>query len=145
MKRIRYPITIKIVETKMYKSVATNLMVRSVDKSISFYKDVLGFSEVAVVPGDNGQPIFAILVKDGLTLMMQDKDSLTDEYSILGTDKIKPSITIYYTVDDLDSLYNDIKSKHPVYKDPYVTSYGAREFAILDPDGYPLTFAEHQD
>ena len=129
----------------MYRSMATNLMVESVERSIAFYKDVLGFSVAVSVPGEKGGLVFSILSKDGLTLMVQEKGSLTGEYSVLKTDVIKPSITLYCTVDDLDALFEEIKAKYKVYKEPYVTPYGAREFAIIDPDGYPLTFAEHQD
>ena len=128
----------------MYKTLVTNMMVEDVNRSLSFYKDILGFLEEAVVPGEDGKPVFAIMVKDGLYLMIQEKNSLVAEYSVMAADKIKPTITLYITVDDLDLLYSEIKKKYPVYKDPYITSYGAREFAVLDPDGYALTFAKYE-
>ena len=37
----------------MYKSMTINLMVKSVEKSIAFYKDVLGFSVLVTAPGEN--------------------------------------------------------------------------------------------
>jgi len=127
----------------MYKSMTTNLMVESVKRSIAFYKDILGFSVTVTAPGENNDIIFAILSKDGLLLMLQEKNSLASEYPELGTDRIKPSITLYCTVEDLDALHEEIKAKYPIYKGPYITFYGSKEFAILDPDGYALTFAKH--
>jgi Uncharacterized protein conserved in bacteria len=129
----------------MYNALTTNLMVENVGKAIEFYKDILGFSVDAAVPDEKGAVIFAILSKDKVSLMVQDKGSLVSEYSVLDTKNIKPSITLYFVIDDFDERYKELNGKYPIYVEPHVTPYGAREFAILDPDGYPLTFAAQQD
>jgi len=125
----------------MYKSITTNLMVGSVERSLDFYKGLFGFEVEASVPNEKGVPIFAILSKDGISLMLQEKNSLVSEYSVLKTDKIKPTMTLYIVVDDVEEYYNEMKTKCSVYVELHTTDYGAREFAILDVDGYPLTFA----
>ena len=123
----------------------TNLMVESVDKTIAFYKEILGFSLVVSVPGKNDAFQFAILSKDKLMLMVQEKSNFIEEYPVLDTLKIRPSVSLYIAVDDFDALYEEIKSKHPINTELHTSFYGAREFAITDIDGYVLTFAEHKD
>ncbi len=66
----------------MYTKMTTNLMVQSVDKSIDFYKNILGFSVLASIPGKNDELQFAILSKDELMLMLQEKSNFIEEYPI---------------------------------------------------------------
>ncbi|MDL2234622.1 VOC family protein [Christensenellaceae bacterium OttesenSCG-928-L17] len=128
----------------MYKTMTTNLMVESVDKAVAFYKDILGFSEVASVPGKNNELQFAILSKDQLMLMVQEKSTFIEEYPILNTPKVQPSISLYIAIDNLDALYEELKAKHSINTELHTSFYGAREFAITDVDGYVLTFTEHK-
>ena len=129
----------------MYTNMTTNLMVENVDKAIAFYQDILGFSVVASVPGKHDGLQFAILSKDKLTLMLQEKRNFIEEYPVLDTDKVHPSISLYITVDNFDALYEEIKGKHPINTELHTTFYGAKEFAITDADGYVLTFTEQKD
>lgn len=129
----------------MYKNMTTNLMVESVDKAAAFYESVLGFSIMVSVPGKNGELQFAILTKDNLMLMVQERSNLTEEYPVLNTDKVKPSVTLYITVDNFNELYEEIKAKHPLNTELHTSFYGAREFAITDVDGYVLTFTEQKE
>lgn len=129
----------------MYKSITTNLMVASVDASVKFYKEVLGLEVVASVPAKDQTLQFAILGKEAMTLMLQEKSNLSEEYPILAAEKIQPSITLYITVENFEKFYADVKSSHPIYTEPHTTFYGAQEFAITDPDGYVLTFTEYKE
>lgn len=129
----------------MYTNMTTNLMVECVDKAIVFYKEILGFSVVASVPGKNDEFQFAILSKDNIMLMVQEKSNFIEEYPVLSTLKVQPSISLYIAVDNLDALYEEIQSKHPINTELHTSFYGAREFAITDVDGYVLTFTEHKD
>ena len=128
----------------MYMNVTTNLMVKSVDKAMAFYKGVLGFTEVVTVPGKNNEFQFAILAKDKFMLMMQERNNLIEEYPVLSMEKVQPSVTLYIAVDNFDELFEEIKSKHPINTEIHATFYGTREFAIVDADGYVLTFTEHR-
>ncbi|MDR1013616.1 MAG: VOC family protein [Coriobacteriales bacterium] len=126
----------------MYKSMTANLMVESVDDSVEFYRNILGFSVVTSVPNENGELQFAFLSKDGLMLMMQEKGNLTEEYPILSTDTLHPSVTLYIAVDNLDGLYCELKERHGILCDVHTTFYGSKEFAVADNSGYVLTFTE---
>ena len=123
----------------------TNLMVESVDKAIAFYVEVLGFSVVVSLPGKNDELQFAILSKDELILMVQEKSNLIEEYPVLATPEVRPSVSLYIAVDNFDALYGEIKSKYPINTELHTSFYGAREFAVTDVDGYVLTFTEHKD
>ena len=129
----------------MYRNMTTNLMVKSVNKAIDFYKGVLGFTEIVTVPGKNDEFQFAILSKDKFMLMMQEKNNLMEEYPVLRTEKVQPSVTLYIEVDNFEALFEEVKSKHPINTEIHTSFYGAREFAITDADGYILTFTEHKE
>lgn len=129
----------------MYKSMTTNLMVESVDKSIVFYRDVLGFSVVTSVPGKGNELQFAIMSNDDILLMLQEKDNLIEEYPVLATPEVHPSVSLYIVVDNLDAVYEDIREKYQINTELHPSFYGAREFAVTDVDGYVLTFTERKD
>ena len=129
----------------MYTNMTTNLMVESVDKAITFYRDILGFSVVVSLPGKDGALQFAILAKDKLSLMLQERNNLIEEYPILNTEKVQPSISLYIMVDNFEELYEEIKGKNPIYTEMHTSFYGAKEFAVTDLDGYVLTFTEHKE
>jgi Uncharacterized protein conserved in bacteria len=126
----------------MYKSVTANLMVESVERAIKFYQEILGFSVVVSVPGKDVELQFAILSKDDLMIMVQEKSNLMKEYPVLAAEKLQPSISLYIKVDNFDALYEEIKEKYSINTEIHTTFYGAREFAIVDADGYVLTFSE---
>jgi uncharacterized glyoxalase superfamily protein PhnB len=127
----------------MYASMTTNLMVESVDESLAFYRDILGFSVVASVPNGSGALQFAIMSKDAIALMFQEKTSLGEEYPLLAADKVRPSVTLYIKVDTFTELYEELRDGHGLLCDVHTTFYGAKEFAIADNNGYVLTFTEN--
>ena len=124
----------------MYKSLTTNLMVENVDESVAFYQGILGFAVVDSVPSPSGGLQFAILSRDSLTLMLQAKSSLVEEYPTLATPQVHPSVTLYIAVDNFAALYQELKEKHEILKDVHETFYGTKEFAIADNNDYVLTF-----
>lgn len=129
----------------MIKSMASNLMVNDVAKTVEFYEKILGFTVSDTVPNDNGSLDFAIILKDNFQLMFQEKDNLAKEYPILKAEILAPSITVYIIVDNFDDVYKDIKSKIDLYVDKHTTFYGAEEFAVQDCNGYVITFAKSTD
>ena len=129
----------------MFTNMTTNLMVENVEKSLAFYQDILGFAVVVSVPSQAGGLQFAILAKDNLTIMVQEKNNLMKEYPVLKTEKLQPSITLYITVDNLDTLYSEIEKSYSINTKMHTSFYGAREFAITDADGYVLTFTESKE
>ena len=127
----------------MYQSITPNLMTENVEETVKFYNESLGFATVATVPNQStGKLQFAILAKDNLTLMFQERTSMVGEYQALATEKTKPCCTIYVKVDNVEALAKELSAKTKIIKDLHKTFYGATEFAILDNNGYVLTFAQ---
>ena len=127
----------------MFKSITTNLMVESVDETVEFYRDVLDFSVTVSVPKKDGKLQFAIITKDNLMLMLQDRENLIEEYPVLNTLKVQPSATLYIAVDNFSGFYEELKNKHEILCDVHQTFYGSKEFAVKDNSGYVLTFTEN--
>ncbi|MDR1794391.1 MAG: VOC family protein [Erysipelotrichaceae bacterium] len=126
----------------MFQSITANLMVESVEESLGFYKDILGFMEVDSVPGNDGSLQFAIVIKDSCQLMFQKRESLVAEYPILAAKVTKPSISLFVMVSDFDACYQAVKSKREPLTDLHTTFYGTKEFALADNSGYVITIAE---
>jgi uncharacterized glyoxalase superfamily protein PhnB len=116
-------------------------MVESVEESLEFYRKTLGFTEVASVPNEQGGLQFAIVARDDLQLMFQERTNLGEEYPSLATPAVKPSISLFIKVDDFEDFYQDLQSKTALLVEEHTTFYGTQEFAIVDNNGYVLTFA----
>lgn len=126
----------------MYQQLTANLMVESIEETLAFYTEKLGFSLVASVPHADGYLQFAIVAKDGLNLMFQERRDFIEEYPMLEAPVTKPSVSLFINVSDFDELYDALKAEVTLAADLHTTFYGTKEFAILDNTGYVLTFAE---
>jgi uncharacterized glyoxalase superfamily protein PhnB len=127
----------------MFDTITTNIMVENVEKTMNFYCSMLGFESILTVPSEGDIFDFAILKKDNISIMLQSKESLVEEYPTLNTDKIVPSFTLYITVKDIDKLYKEITNKNvKLAKEMHKTFYGKKEFAIFDNNSNILTIAE---
>lgn len=117
-----------------------NLMVEDVDRTVDFYRDVLGFTLAATAPEE--RPFDWAMVSSGSAeLMFQSRASLGGEVPALRDRKIGGALTLYVEVDDVEALYERIKDRLPIVVDMHDTFYGAREFAAQDCNGYILGFA----
>ena len=125
----------------MYETITTNIMVRNVKETITFYEEKLGFQKIISVPEEGEVLNFAILNKDKISIMFQEQKNLIEEYSTLKTDEIIPTFTMFVTVDDVVALYNELKDKVKIAKDLHKTFYGKNEFAIFDNNGNILTIS----
>lgn len=121
----------------MLKSLTPNLMAEDVSKSIQFYTEVLGLELVDEVPH-----VFAILGKGDLQIMLENREALIEEYPSLQTDRVVASLSLFIKVADIQTLYETVSKKTKILKEMNKTFYGSLEFAIEDPDGTVITFAE---
>ncbi|AZK43720.1 VOC family protein [Erysipelothrix piscisicarius] len=117
-----------------------NLMVTNVKESILFYQTVLEMNVYDQVDTDS-VPIFAILGRGETTLMLEEKNTLIEEYPTLHTDSINPSLTLFIKVDDVEAEYKRLKTHPNLIKTLHKTFYDTWEFALTDPDGVVITFA----
>lgn len=125
----------------MYETVTTNIMVKNVKETIAFYEEKLGFQKVLSVPESGDVLNFAILVKDKISIMLQEQHNLIEEYPALNTEEIKPTFTLFITVSDVAVLYDELKDKVTLAKELHKTFYGKDEFAVFDNNGNILTIS----
>ncbi len=125
----------------VYTKLTPNLIVANVQRSVAFYVDVLGFSEGTTVP-DAPPYVFASVVSGSLEIFFNEHDTATKEYPAFSGKPIGMTGTMFLEVRNIDALHERLKTQVPVVM-PLVTQwYGSKEFAIADPDGYVITFAE---
>ena len=123
------------------KKITANLMVESVDTTIAFYKDVLGFEVITTVP-DAGPFDWAWMKRGDVELMFQSRPSLSGDMPAFADKEVGGTFGLYINVEGVQSLYDTIKDKVTIIKDMHTTFYGAQEFYIQDCNGYILGFAE---
>ncbi len=125
------------------------LRVSDVETSIAFYRDALGFEVVASMQ-NSGRTYWARLHSGPASLMLSDgparwlphDDSVEHDHSAPwpgpGREQgLAISEATWLYVDDADAAHARLRSMgfDPV-DDPVDHSYGVRDFAVRDPDGY---------
>ncbi len=141
-----------ITESHVIKKLTPNLMVKDVNCTAEFYRDVLGFEFVMGVPED-GQEIIPALQKDrvlryammkwgDVEIMFQATRSLSDEISAFAGIEVGGSLVLYMEVKDVEGWHAKLRDEVTIVKDLHTTFYGMREFYIRDCNGYVLAFAE---
>ena len=118
-----------------------NLLVSKVEDSLAFYEGVLGFACGMTVPE---QPpfVFASVTSGPVEIFFNDHAMVARESPATADLPIGGGNTMFIEISDVDAFYDSIKDRVKVLV-PLVTQwYGMREFAIADPDGYVITFAE---
>ncbi|HEX6508677.1 MAG TPA: VOC family protein [Chloroflexota bacterium] len=125
----------------MLKALTPNLMVENVRETVDWYHSVLGFEAQTEVPGDD-EVVFAIVRRDGVTLMFQSRTSLGSDLPSLRDLPIGASQTFYIEVDNVEELRRLVEGKARILKDLHDTFYGTREFYFTDRNGYVLSFAQ---
>jgi len=124
-----------------FRKLTPNLLVANVDRSLSFYVDVLGFERGMTVP-EQSPFVFAAVTSGPVEIFFNDAATAITEYPGFAAKPIGATGTMYIEVDGVDALHDRLKAAMKIAM-PLVTQfYGMREFAIEDPDGYVITFAE---
>lgn len=128
------------------------MMVEDVRETIEFYQKELGFSFVMAVPRvgqevlmkmpDDKELVYALIKRDGVEIMLQEKESLQSDVPALKGMSIGASVSFYMEVENLDELYNTVKHKEEIVKKLFTTWYAMKEFYMKDNNGYILCFAE---
>ena len=125
----------------MLKKLTPNLMVEDVAQTLEFYEDVLGFNVVMTLP--EAAPFdFAIVSRDGVELMFQSRQSLSENVPALTGSTIGASQTFYIDVSGINDLYEQIRDRVEILVDLHTTFYGTQEVYFRDLNGYILSFSE---
>jgi uncharacterized glyoxalase superfamily protein PhnB len=125
-------------ETLRLRSIAPSLTSTDLQRSIAFYRDVLGF-----MIGDEWREKGALMgveLHAGAVTFMLSQDDFAK-----GRDRQKGVGTRFYcsTAQDIDRFAAQIRERGGVLdQDPKDMPWGARVFMISDPDGFKLTFQQ---
>jgi len=103
--------------------------------SVDFYTAVLRFTANEI----NNEWGWASLSKDNVHLMLARPNQHTPY------DKIGFTGSFYFTTDDVDELWDELKDKAKVCYGIENFEWGMREFAVYDNNGYLLQFGQEID
>jgi lactoylglutathione lyase len=125
----------------VFTKLTPNLLVASVERSLAFYVDTLGFAPGMTVP-DQSPFAFASVASGPVEIFLNDAAGAVKEYPAFAGRPIGATGTLFIEVEGVNALHDRLNGTVKVVM-PIVTKfYGMREFAIEDPDGYVITFAE---
>ncbi len=122
-------------ETLRLRSMAASFTVSELDKSVAWYRDVLGF--IVGQRWEDGGKVRGIQMKAGTCDIMLGQDDLAK-----GADRTKGAGFRLWvaTVQDIITIAARIKERGwPLDRDPAETPWGDWAFAVSDPDGFKIT------
>jgi catechol 2,3-dioxygenase-like lactoylglutathione lyase family enzyme len=123
------------------KSLTPNLIVSNVERSMAFYRDVLGFTVVTTVP-DASPFVFAIVQSGPVQIFLNAPEPAYAEYPPLKDRPLGGTLTLFVDVHDIHRVHEELRDKVKVVMPLEHKWYGVTEFAFEDPDGYLITYAE---
>jgi uncharacterized glyoxalase superfamily protein PhnB len=114
------------------------LLANDVVAASDHYRDKLGFDHVELF---GEPPNFAMVRRDGLTVMLAQKGSgVTHKPNWQVAEKTS---NIYFWVDDANALYAELKERGATIDFTiYNTPWGTREFGIQDVDDHDISFGQ---
>ena len=123
------------------KRITPVLLVKDIEPLIPFWVGRLGFAKTVEVP-DGDKLGFVIFQKGSVEVMYQTYASVEkDAPAGMAAQARKGPTYLYMEVDDLDAVLaamKDVKAVMPVR----IAFYGMKEFAVQDPGGHFVTFAQ---
>jgi uncharacterized glyoxalase superfamily protein PhnB len=121
------------------QSLAPVLVVEAVEPCLPFWQERLGFELISSVP-EGDRLGFAMLAKDGVTVMYQSRDSVRKDIPALAGET--SSVVLYVSVTSIDAVESRLRDLTPVVPRRR-TFYGATEIGVREPGGSLVVFAQH--
>jgi catechol 2,3-dioxygenase-like lactoylglutathione lyase family enzyme len=111
------------------------LYVSDMRRALDFYIELLGFTQTGYYPIESN-PIRTEVRRDGVAIILYTE-------AAHGNDN-RPAFSgaLYVFPADVRRLAEELRGKVSFAWGPEETEFGTREFAIRDPDGYTIIFAE---
>jgi lactoylglutathione lyase len=127
-----------------FSKLTPNLIVADVERSLAFYTSVLGFERGFTVPEQ--QPfVFGSVVSGPIEIFFNERETAAKEYPAFAGKPPGMTGTMFIELQgrgNLERLHDQLKGAVPIVMPLVKQWYGTHEFAIADPDGYVITFAE---
>jgi uncharacterized glyoxalase superfamily protein PhnB len=113
------------------------LYVKDVRRSLEFYNEVVGADVVQVHAESEGAPLSLAILRIGpFTLMLHPQEPHADEFT---DTRVGVGIHLQVQVADVDAFYEHCLNQGAMLSvsgEPTDQSWGWREFALRDPDGF---------
>jgi lactoylglutathione lyase len=123
------------------KKLTPNLVVRNVEASLKFYREILGLEKAITVP-DQSPYVFASVSNGAVEIFFNDQKTVAAEYPRLAA-TIGGSLTLYMEVDSLQAVLDRVQKAKAKISMPVTDQfYGMKEFAFEDDDGFTITIAQ---
>lgn len=122
----------------MLKKLTPVLFVERIEDQLPFWVDRVGFEKTVEVPHE-GALGFAILVRDGVELMLQSHASVAADVPALANERAQ--VPMFIEVSDINEIEQRLQDVPRVFP-RRTTFYGATEFGVRDPAGNMVTFAQ---
>jgi uncharacterized glyoxalase superfamily protein PhnB len=122
-------------------SASPSLTVNDLDKSLKWYRDVLGFEVEETWPDESGK-VMGVSLRAGKVSFMIGQDDWKK-----GRDRRKgEGFRIFcLTTKNVDTLATRIKAKGGLLdQEPKDQPWGMRDFSVTDPDGFKITIAANR-
>jgi len=116
------------------------LLVNKIEPVLHFWVDRLGFTKTIEVP-DGSELGFVALQKGGAEVMYQTYASVEKDAPPSMVAARKGPTYLYMEVDNLDAALASMTDVAKVMPER-TAFYGMREFAVQDPEGHFITFAQ---
>ena len=123
------------------KKLTPNLIVSNVERSVAFYRDVLGFSVGPTVP-DAAPYVFAIVQSGPVEIFLNAPEPAIAEYPAFKDRPIGGTLTLFIEVTDIERVHKELAENVRIVMPLEHKWYGVTEFAFADPDGYLITIAQ---
>lgn len=75
-------------------------------------------------------------------MFLNDVKTAIESYPAMASVPAGGTATLFFAVTDVDGLHRVVAPRAPVVMPLKTQFYGMREFAVTDPDGHIITFAE---
>ena len=123
------------MQTNLGHRVLPCLLVADMRQSLQFYIERLGFVQTGYYPIESN-PIRTEVRRDDVAIILYTEG--------IDVTAVRPSFTgaMYVFPESVSRLADELRGKVPFAWGPHETEFGLREFAIRDPNGYLLVFAE---
>jgi uncharacterized glyoxalase superfamily protein PhnB len=86
--------------------------------------------------------VFVWLERDGVPVFLNDVTTAEHDYPGAAARTPGGTATMFFVVAGVDALHDTVAHHVPVVMPLKTQFYGMREFAVEDPDGHIITFAE---
>ncbi|RAI99762.1 putative glyoxalase superfamily protein PhnB [Chitinophaga skermanii] len=121
----------------MLQQLTPMFFVRDIRASVKYYTEVLGFECLNIMTRcEGGEAFWASLRRGKVDIMFRLKNSVMKEEAPQYTG------SFYIYVDNVDEVWEELKTKANILYDIEDFEHQMREFAITDPDGYVFNFGE---